>query len=202
MLLVVLVIALLVTIFVGGLILGIIKDVKDPHREKIFDVNGTVASGIVRPLVGKDQKFDVAVSVWIRAGVEEERTWRESLAIHADGEEEKREVEYSILEKPLFSDVVFRDLSLSDKHRRVDVPLRIPIAKLCVHSTCWCSDRTRLSSDPTDNVVTYSREQSLTLMDLRGSFTLIPSSPSPLDRLVNYSRAYNSLGEVPRRSWP
>ncbi|EIM87172.1 uncharacterized protein STEHIDRAFT_168004 [Stereum hirsutum FP-91666 SS1] len=176
LLLVVLVVALLVTIFVGGLILGIIKDVKDPHREKIFDANGTVASGIVRPLVGKDQKFDVAVSVWIRAGVEEERTWRESLAMHADGEEEKREVEYSILEKPLFSDVVFRDLSVSDKHRRVDVPLRIPTAKF--------------------------REQNLTLMDLRGSFILIPSSPSPLDRLVNYSRAYNSLDEVPRRSWP
>lgn len=138
LLLVVLVIALLVTIFVGGLILGLIKDVKDPHREKIFDANGTVTSGIVKPLVGKDQKFDVAVSVWIRAGMEEERTWRESLTEGLDGEEEKREAEYKILEKPLFSDVVFRDLSLSDKHRRVDVPLRIPIAKLYVHSTCSC----------------------------------------------------------------
>lgn len=75
--------------------------------------------------------------VWIRAGVEERR-WRESLIVGADGEEQKREAEYSILETPLFSDVVFRNLSLSDKPRRVDVPLRIPTAKLYVLSTCWC----------------------------------------------------------------
>lgn len=201
----VLAVAVLIVIFVGFFISGAIKNLKDPHGEMIFKVNGTVAlseRGVVKPLVGKDQKFDVAVSVWIRARVEEERTWRESLVVGADGEEKKREAEYSILETPLFSDVVFRDLSLSDRHRRVDVPLRIPIAKLYVLSTCWCSDRTRMLSSPTDNDITYSREQNLTLMDLRSSFILIPSSPSPLDRLVNYSRAYNSLGEVPRRSWP
>lgn len=122
-------------VFVGGFLWGVAHNVKDPHREKIFKVNGTLTSndrGMVKPLVGKDQKFDVAVSVWIRAGVEEERTWRESLTIGANGEEEKREAEYSILETPLFSEVVFRDLTLSDKHRRVDVPLRIPTAKLYV----------------------------------------------------------------------
>lgn len=140
-LLVVLAVAVLIAIFVGFFISGAIKNLKDPHGEMIFKVNGTVAlseRGVVKPLVGKDQKFDVAVSVWIRAGVEEERTWRESLIVGTDGEEQKREAEYSILETPLFSDVVFRNLSLSDKHRRVDVPLRIPTAKLYVLSTCWC----------------------------------------------------------------
>lgn len=114
---------------------------KDPHREKIFKVNETLAAsserGMVKPLVGKDQKFDVAVTVWMRAGAEEERAWREGLSTtqesetDEDGDEEKkREVKYAILETPLFSQVVLRDLSLSDKHRRVDVPLRIPTEKL------------------------------------------------------------------------
>ncbi|KAG6826501.1 hypothetical protein H0H92_015574 [Tricholoma furcatifolium] len=50
---------------------------------------------------------------------------------------------------------------------------------------------------------TISRRPFLTVNDLRGSVVLIPSSPSPLDNIIEYSSWIPSfINKYPARSWP
>ncbi|KAJ7599884.1 hypothetical protein C8J56DRAFT_1037490 [Mycena floridula] len=111
-------------------------------------------SMVVQPLVGDDQTFDIAVTVWTL----------------------KEEPEAENNETVLFSDIVFRDLRLKDKYKSVDVAFQVPTA---------------MFHRPTINST-----------DLRASFVLIPSSPSPLDYLKSYSSWYPSgMQRPPIRSY-
>lgn len=120
----------------------------DPHQDMVFKVNKTVpgqpeGSGegirhkMVQPLIGKEQKFDVVATVWARAPEGEEMEWRNELvkSKEKEGVEDEnalKEYKYRILERPLFSDIVFRGMTLKDKGQRAEVPLRIPVVKLYV----------------------------------------------------------------------
>ncbi|ETW86416.1 hypothetical protein HETIRDRAFT_246875, partial [Heterobasidion irregulare TC 32-1] len=134
---------------------------------------------IIRPLVDHDQTFDIAVTVWLRAQEEEEKAWKDSSMLNilnsdfdASVAERQRRVEEDLLEVPLYSDIVFRGLRLSDRHITADVKFRLPTRKFL--------------------------DQNLTVTDLRGSFVLIPSSPSPLDYLVNFSTSWpRSISRLP-----
>ncbi|KAG6907294.1 hypothetical protein DXG01_009487 [Tephrocybe rancida] len=78
---------------------------------------------------------------------------------------------------PLYSDVVFRGLRLQDKNKFATVNFTLP--------------------------TTYFRNSFLTKNDLRGSVVIIPSSPSPLDQIIDYSTWIpNFIKVFPVRSWP
>ncbi|KAJ6573044.1 hypothetical protein DFH09DRAFT_1152238 [Mycena vulgaris] len=102
-------------------------------------------SMVVQPLVGDDQTFDIAATVW-------------TLAEETGPDEEKR------VETALFTDVVFRGLRLKEKFRSVDVDFQVPTSMF--------------------------RRPLINGTDLRASFVLIPTSPSPLDHLKSYSTWY------------
>ncbi|KAG6837581.1 hypothetical protein H0H93_006995 [Arthromyces matolae] len=79
--------------------------------------------------------------------------------------------------KPLFSDIVFRNLRLRDKNVYATVNFTLPTA--------------------------YFRQSDLNAYDLRGSIAVIPTSPSPLDRIVDYSTWIpRFIDTYPVRSWP
>ncbi|KAJ7580148.1 hypothetical protein C8J56DRAFT_962341 [Mycena floridula] len=95
---------------------------------------------VVQPLIGSDTTFDIAVSVWQRRSNAEYWT--------VEDYETPRE-------KAIYSDIVFRGLSLREKHVRAEVKFQIPTSVF--------------------------RERYLYGNDIRASFVLIPSSPSLLD---------------------
>ncbi|KAJ7255839.1 hypothetical protein B0H12DRAFT_1113039 [Mycena haematopus] len=80
-------------------------------------------------------------------------------------------------ETPLYSDIVFRGLHLADKHKSVNLTYKLPISIF---------QRLLLKEN-----------------DLRASFVLIPSAPSLVDQITNFSTwRPESLTIPPVRSWP
>ncbi|KAF5364886.1 hypothetical protein D9758_008107 [Tetrapyrgos nigripes] len=126
---------------------------------------------VIQPLIDNDQTFDVAVSVWIRGTEAEELKWRASqegsdedyqklrvMSWH-DGEDilnDRKQLYY-----PLYSDIAFRGLRLSDKNKYASINFTLPTEKF--------------------------REHRLPTNTLIATFVLIPTSPSLMDSVVNYS---------------
>ncbi|THV02602.1 hypothetical protein K435DRAFT_775406 [Dendrothele bispora CBS 962.96] len=146
-------------------------------------------SMVVQPLIGKDQTFDVAVSVWIRAPRAKEKEWKidqghrvlEAIQLSSTSKpwyiDDERRLYY-----PLYSDIVFRGLHLSDKGVTTSVNFTVPLAR--------------------EGLSTLLDKNS---KDLHATLVLIPNSPSLIDSVVNYSSWYPE--EVvstfsPRRTWP
>jgi hypothetical protein len=175
-------------------------------------------SSVVQPLISKEQTFDVAVSVWVRGTKKEEKAWRAIQAIFDKAGRNPKTLrmetgldeeglgflntgDEKMLYHPIFSDIVFRGLRLSDKHVTASVNLTFPTEKLYVYmqlkSLFFSLFLTPLSQT--------SREDSLMETDLLSTFVLIPTSPSLMDSVVNYSswKPDEVLSKYPLyRTWP
>jgi len=82
-----------------------------------------------------------------------------------------------VTETPLYSDIVFRGLDLAQKNVFSVVNFSLPTA--------------------------IFRNANLSNFDLRGSFVLLPSSPSLLDHVTNYSSWIpKTIKPLPVRAWP
>ncbi|KAJ7047191.1 hypothetical protein C8F04DRAFT_1062971 [Mycena alexandri] len=95
----------------------------------------------------------------------------------AEGNNKFRDEE--ILETPLFSDIVFRGLRLSDKHALATVDFRLPTARFLAAK--------------------------LDESDLRATFLLLPSTPSLIDNVKNFSSWMPDSvfhKRRPTRPWP
>ncbi|KAF7363792.1 hypothetical protein MSAN_01037100 [Mycena sanguinolenta] len=173
----------------------VVQEIRFPHRALYHDAQSSYGPGdVIRPLITDEDTFDIAVSVWLRAPEDEEaeskrlnvpdvpsdqladldNLWDIWMGLKTpDGRDTY------VLEKPLFSDVVFRGLRLSDKHASAKVDFRLPLARfLALH---------------------------LEDSDLRATFLLLPSSPSLIDHVKNFSSWIpDSLfpKRRPIRSWP
>ncbi|KAF5364910.1 hypothetical protein D9758_008145 [Tetrapyrgos nigripes] len=124
---------------------------------------------VIQPLINKEQTFDVAVSVWVRRTIDEELEWKESQRDLFDFE----------FYRPLFSDVVFRGLRLSDKGKYASINFTLPTERF--------------------------RKGTIEATTLIGTFLLIPTSPSLMDFVVDYSsyipeRVLSKFSPV--RTWP
>jgi hypothetical protein len=161
------------------------------HGQSSYD-----AGDVIRPLITDEDTFDIAVSVWLRAPEDEEAESRR-LNLDTTPEEELPATELElggkfwavlvgedyedeyVLEKPLFSDIVFRGLRLSDKHASAKVDFRMPTGRFLAPK--------------------------LTESDLRATFLLLPSSPSSIDHLKNFSSWMPDSvfkKRPPTRPWP
>ena len=116
-----------------------ISKMRDPHLNLVANAS-SVDDQVIEPLVNEDQTFDIAVSVWLRALGEEEKVWKDSLpsASEDSADERERRLGEEILEFPLYSDIAFRGLRLSDRHITADVKFRLPTGKLCVRAIIFC----------------------------------------------------------------
>ncbi|PPQ97465.1 hypothetical protein CVT26_002813 [Gymnopilus dilepis] len=166
------------------------QDPKKPYRPQ----------DVVRPLVDKDQTFDIVATVWLRT--ERPPKVVEMIARDEEEEEDKAEVGGTnvlgslasllanrndtrlskddgagLSEKAIWTGTVFRKLRLNDKHVKSSVSFRVPTE--------------------------IFKKKDLHSYDLRGSFVLIPTAPSPLDHISNYSSWIpETINYPPSRSWP
>ncbi|KAF7344379.1 hypothetical protein MSAN_01919000 [Mycena sanguinolenta] len=117
-------------------------------------------AAVVRPLVDGKQTFDIAVSVWAAsAGIDDGKS------------------EFDVSETPLFSDIVFQELHLVDKHISVNLTYQLPISIF---------QRLILKEN-----------------DLRASFVLIPTVPSLVNQITNFSTWRPETLKISSvRSWP
>ncbi|KAJ7119609.1 hypothetical protein C8R44DRAFT_788507 [Mycena epipterygia] len=117
-------------------------------------------AAVVRPLIDGSQTFDIAVSIW-------------TLPTEENGAERIGDV----VETPLYSNIVFRGLRLSDKNKAEVLTYKLPVA--------------------------VYRRLLLKENDLRASFVAIPTSPSLLDYVTDFSTWRPETMRVPPvRSWP
>ncbi|KAF6745662.1 hypothetical protein DFP72DRAFT_925470 [Ephemerocybe angulata] len=133
---------------------------KDLKPEEVEDW-----SNVVRPLVDENTKFDIVATVWVA-----NRTFDFTL-----GNEWAQWAGQSP-EEHIFSGVIFRGVTLSDKHVHARVNLSIPLENF--------------SAEYLEN------------NDLRASFTLIPQAPSLLDNMTDYSSWFLDGPIVPPQMRP
>ncbi|KAF8205408.1 hypothetical protein K438DRAFT_1932226 [Mycena galopus ATCC 62051] len=82
-----------------------------------------------------------------------------------------------VIETPLYSDIVFRGLRLADKHKTANVTYHLPIAIF---------QRLLLKED-----------------DIRASFVIIPTAPSLVNQITEFSTWRPEILSIPPvRSWP
>lgn len=137
--------------FAGKAVYEVTKDNLSPHSSQRYNASNSTSLPVV-PIVGRDQLFDIAVTVWIKPTEPEiiaRRTARlarlsaESDAPgYADGFtsslERERAEEDALYEDEndvvLYSEVPpsFRNLRLSDKHVVAWVNYSLPVARLYV----------------------------------------------------------------------
>ncbi|KAJ7112480.1 hypothetical protein C8R44DRAFT_984989 [Mycena epipterygia] len=158
------------------------------HKRKRY--NSVVnRSDVVQPLVGLNDTFDIAVTVWQRATQDEslerarllrkERAYGNRLSgvkpeffLGPNATPELEQIaalyhamyarwyeERTLHEKTIFSDIVFRGIRLSDTDIHRNVTFQIPTEVFANHELAGSN------------------------YDLRASFVIIPHSPSPLDHL-------------------
>ncbi|KAF5361433.1 hypothetical protein D9758_006162 [Tetrapyrgos nigripes] len=159
-----------------------------PHQSLYQTSAVSNRSSVVQPLISKEQTFDVAVSVWVRGTKEEEKAWR---AIQDTGMDDSQRPQTSLFDDnllngdqkmlyyPLYSDIPLRGLRLSDKHVAASIDLSVPTQKF--------------------------RAPTLLETDLLSTFVLIPTSPSLMDFVVNFSswKPDEVLAKYPLyRTWP
>ncbi|KAJ7596372.1 hypothetical protein C8J56DRAFT_286974 [Mycena floridula] len=134
---------------------------------------------VVQPLIGYDQTFDIAVTIWQkRAGVNDlirmpqssNRTWPMKLKPYDRNKlgnwalDEDWLYTYNRMnetEQVLYSDIIFRGLRLKDKEIQAKIQFQISVAAF--------------------------RETWVGRTDVRASFVLIPSAPSLMDYFRNTS---------------
>ncbi|KAF8992166.1 hypothetical protein BDQ17DRAFT_1546592 [Cyathus striatus] len=122
------------------------KNIRSPHAS-IYQ-NATLdkilnRTSVIQPMIDEKQKFDIVASVWVRDG-----------PISEENE--------AVTEKLLFSDIVFRDVTLKDKGVMNEVNVQVPTA-------------------------IFKSSGILTSFDLRGSFALVPSGSSLLGNVVSFT---------------
>ncbi|KAJ7315037.1 hypothetical protein DFH08DRAFT_425650 [Mycena albidolilacea] len=114
----------------------------------------------------------------VRPLVDEKQSFDIAVSIWALPLEENAGESSSVVpETPLYSDIVFRGLHLADKHQTANLTYKLPIAIF---------QRLLLKEN-----------------DLRASFVLIPTSPSLVDQIINFSTWRPEVLTIPPfRSWP
>lgn len=194
----------------GTTVWSLAQSARFPHKDAFH--NSTHTTLPVIPLVNRQQLFDIGVTVWLRPTEEEmgrRRAARESAVslgevVPGDGKErekddwavEQEERDLDREETALYSDVAFKGMRLTDKNVQKLINFRVPTAALCVLlplAPSHGADRLR------------SCGLNLTHWDLRASFVLIPTSPSPLDYIQKFSHYMPSADKMyrrPLRSWP
>ncbi|KAJ7736294.1 hypothetical protein B0H16DRAFT_122485 [Mycena metata] len=99
---------------------------------------GTCAnrSDVVQPLLGLNDKFDIAISIWQETSDAERRE-------HLRGKNRLSVMDWGNFEKAIFSDVVFRGVPLSDTEMVTNITFTIPTERF--HYPRYTADMLRAS---------------------------------------------------------
>ncbi|KAG6833304.1 hypothetical protein H0H87_008936 [Tephrocybe sp. NHM501043] len=179
------VLSLSIVTFLVIFVIGVIRNLLMPnmglyHESRIESIQNRAT--VVQPLVRRENTFDLAATVWLRTS--RDAPHLDGLYASRDGKtSEDADLNYTersgqdLQEVPLFSDIIFRRVRMSDKDLHTTVNFTVPTALF--------------------------QRANLTNYDLRGSVVLVPSSPTLLECMTNYSSYIpNSVDMLPVRSWP
>ncbi|KAJ9123240.1 hypothetical protein QFC22_001436 [Naganishia vaughanmartiniae] len=150
---------------------GFIDIARHPHKAHHYNGTledfGPVDTDIVRPILGADARFDVAVALWYSLPEDEQDNIDNTTAT----EGEKSMMEYLSLplrdirpipkQSPLFSDVIIRNASFGDKHIHRQVTYQLPLERF--------------------------RARKLGSYDVRATFVLLPLDSDRFSRMTNFS---------------
>ena len=103
-----------VALFFTGFVARVVTEISNPHRALYQNASLEEVSNrgsVVQPLINHNQKFDLAATVWLRSPISSGH----EVAVGGQGKGETRIEQAEVLETPLFSDIVFRGLRLTDK---------------------------------------------------------------------------------------
>jgi hypothetical protein len=138
---------------IGAFLTTFVQDLRFPHKA-LYQTGPFEKSGdVIRPLISDDQTFDIAVTLWLRGTESEEAEFKRlnltksstkteaaspsqvdlggSLGkVWLSFEGNARFQDEDILETPLFSDIVFKGLRLSDRHVSAKIDFQLPTARL------------------------------------------------------------------------
>lgn len=127
----------LVALFIVSIAVNAIDTLRHPHKALYQNQTLVDAANVIRPLVDGEQTFDIAASVWVRLTEEEERAHKELHANNREGDHGQGEAattstpnESVIQYIPLFSDIVFSNLRLSEKGISTIINFTLPTARL------------------------------------------------------------------------
>ena len=103
-----------VVLFFTGFVSRVVTDISNPHRALYQNASLEEVSNrgsVVQPLINRNQTFDLAATVWLRS------TGSRGHEVIMGGQEkgETGREQAEVLETPLYSDIVFRGLRLTNK---------------------------------------------------------------------------------------
>lgn len=181
LLIIVTTLGLFTAIFVGLRFVNMFHHMREPHDALLYknkSVDPVDPAMVVRPLIDAKQKFDIVATVWLRKNDSSSGSAISTLPA----------------EEAIFTGTVFQGLTLKDKDIHKTVKYTVPTEILYVFF-CPTSHLLYISSS--------SKNRDLKHYHLRASFVLIPTSPSLLDNLTNYSSWRNEVIPFPpSRPWP
>lgn len=123
-----------VILFLANIAHGLLQYGSSPHRA--LYQNATLAEvknrgSVVQPLISKEQSFDIAATVWLRSAegvghaafTPDKKTGKDNTTVRAPSEGDVQEI-------PLFSDIVFRGVRLTDKAVFATINYKLPTSVL------------------------------------------------------------------------
>jgi len=121
--------SLLAIALLGYVALSIVRRLRfTPHKEMYHKLGNDIRVGeVVQPLIGKNQTFDVVATVWIRDDNPNPRPGDYESMPSIRGSVSKH-----ITEKAIFTDTIFRGVSITDKGLKTSVQIEISTAVLYV----------------------------------------------------------------------
>lgn len=166
------------------------REAQYPHKSRWYDSAKHNASLPVINYLGRDELFDVGVTVWLvptELEIAKGRLLREARSSESaptdsgvDPKDMLLPQDYSFLDSPLvpmYSDIVFRNATMTSKHLQETVKFTLPIAHFC--------------------------GLNISATDLRATFVLIPHEGGLLDKASNWSTVVPDwMIKAPVRPWP
>jgi hypothetical protein len=110
-------------LFFIGVVTKVVGNLSNLHRALYQNATLEQVSNrasVVQPLINRNDTFDIAATVWLRSKGSREH----EVAVKGEGDGTK--VQAEVLETPLYSDIVFRGLRLTDKGRFATVNFTLP----------------------------------------------------------------------------
>lgn len=135
----------LIVYFIGKGAYMLVDGVKNPHSS--LYLNSTSNETAIYPFLGKDETFDVYLTIWARVSDDEEGIPSEEdveeLAVERFGggwdtirtlvKYPEREIVFDPVEKVVFAEKMFEGVSRKDRNLHKDISFELPLERLLVH---------------------------------------------------------------------
>jgi hypothetical protein len=131
----------LIVYFIGKGFYHVIDSARNPHQS--LYLNATSNETAIHPFIGKDETFDIYLTIWARLSDDEAGTPTEEEVEGAKAEfgdswttvktmvkYPEMEILFNPIEKVVFTEKVFEGVSRKDRNLHKDISFELPLARL------------------------------------------------------------------------